>query len=116
MRSGRLRVGGHRKEFPQPSINQTCWLIVPLGFRLPAAVVTNRPVEAERVTARVLLVPAPTRSVVVLPGHLATVALETNRPLIADRFTLAISVTSEGDRTRRDAALSCNRYAQHANS
>ena len=67
---------------------------MPPGLRLPVAVVTNRPVEAERVTARVLPVPEPTRSVVVLPGQRAAVALLTKRPLDADLLTDLAMVTS----------------------
>lgn len=65
----------------------TRWEMVPLGLRLAAPELTNRPVEAERFTVVQLLVPGPTRSVTVLPGHLAVVALETNRPVRADLFT-----------------------------
>lgn len=69
--------------------------MVPPGLRRPVAGVTNRPLDAERVTARELLVPLPTRSVVVLPGQRATAALLTKRPLPAERFTdLAMVITS----------------------
>jgi hypothetical protein len=60
---------------------------VPPGLRFPVAVATKRPVAADRVTERELLVPDPTRSVVVLPGQRAAVALLTKRPLDADRLT-----------------------------
>ena len=52
------------------------------------APLTNLPVEAERLTDRLLPVPAPTRSVVVFPGHRTVVAFETNRPVLALRLTL----------------------------
>ena len=48
---------------------------MPLGLRLAVVFVTNLPVEAERATVRLLPVPELTLSVVVLPGHRATVAL-----------------------------------------
>lgn len=60
---------------------------MPPGFRLAVAWVTNRPLEAERATVRLLPVPEPTLSVVVLAGHRATVALDTNLPLEAERLT-----------------------------
>jgi hypothetical protein len=61
--------------------------MVPPGFRLAVAPVTNRPEDAERLTERLLLVPEPTRSVVVLPGQRAAAALVTKRPDEAERFT-----------------------------
>lgn len=73
---------------PQPSWSQTFWLMVPPGLRLAVAVVTNRPDEADRLTDRLLLVPGPTRSVVVLLGRRAAVALVTKRPDEAERFTV----------------------------
>lgn len=56
------------------------------------APLTNLPVVAERLTDRLFPVPAPTRSVVVLPGHRAVVAFETNRPVLALRLTLRAMV------------------------
>jgi hypothetical protein len=61
--------------------------MVPPGFRLAAALVTNLPDDAERFTERLLPVPEPTRSVVVLPGQRAAAALVTKRPDEAERFT-----------------------------
>ena len=49
--------------------------------------VTNCPLEADRCTVVLLLVPDPTRSVVVLLGHLAAAALLTKRPDEAERLT-----------------------------
>lgn len=68
---------------------------------------TNRPVVADRVTLRRLLVPAPTRSVVVLVGHRAAEAFDTNRPVLADLFTerRAIARTSFLKETRVSALL-----------
>lgn len=65
----------------------TCCVMVPLGSLLPRLSGTKRPVEAERVTVRLLPVPEPTRSVVVFPGHRAAAARETKRPLDALRLT-----------------------------
>lgn len=56
---------------------------MPPGLRLTVASVTNRPVEADLFTVRLLPLPDPTFSVVVFPGHRATVAFETNLPLPA---------------------------------
>lgn len=64
--------------------------MVPPGLRPAADWVTNWPLEADRWTVVEFLVPDPTRSVVVFPGHRATVAFETKRPLLADRFTDAM--------------------------
>lgn len=50
--------------------------------------VTNFPVDAERFTARALLVPVPTRSVVVLDGERFAVVLDTNFPVLALRLTV----------------------------
>ena len=61
--------------------------MVPSGLRRAAAAETKRPEAAERLTVVELLVPAPTRSVVVLPGHRATVAFETKRPDFDERET-----------------------------
>lgn len=70
--------------------------MVPPGLRRPVASVTKRPVDAERVTVRLLLVPAPMRSVVVLPGQRAAVALLTNRPVDAERLAdLAMGASQE---------------------
>jgi hypothetical protein len=66
-------------------------------LRFAVAPVTNRPELALRATARPLLVPEPTRSVVVLPGHRTTVARETNRPVLALRDTLLPAMTSSKD-------------------
>lgn len=60
---------------------------MPDGLRLAVAAVTKRPVVAERLTGRELLVPAPTRSVVVFLGDRAAVALETKRPVRELRLT-----------------------------
>ena len=60
---------------------------MPSGLPLAVLAVTNFPVDAERFTERALLVPLPTRSVVVLDGHLADVAFETNFPDFALRLT-----------------------------
>ena len=81
-------------------------MIVPPGLRRAVDGVTKRPVDAERATVRVLLVPRPTRSVVVLPGHRAVVALLTNRPVEAERLTdLAIGhLLVINDLPRRAAA------------
>ena len=57
------------------------------GCRAAVAAVTNRPLPALRFTARVLLVPRPTRSVVVVRGDRAAVRLLTNRPVPALRDT-----------------------------
>lgn len=67
--------------------HHTRWLIVPPGSPSARRSVTNRPVEAERRTVRMLLVPDPTRSVVVLLGQRAAAAFETNRPVRALRLT-----------------------------
>lgn len=70
--------------------------MVPPGLRFAAASVTKRPVDADRLTVRLLLVPLPTRSVVVFAGHLATVALLTKRPLPALRLTV-LAMRSSSD-------------------
>jgi hypothetical protein len=72
---------------PRSNGQTFCWTVPP-GLRFTVASVTNRPVEAERLTDRLFEVPVPTRSVVVFPGHRATVAFETNRPVLALRLTL----------------------------
>lgn len=70
--------------------------MVPPGFRFAVEDDTNRPEDAERDTDRLLPVPDPTRSVVVLPGQRATVDLLTNRPVFADLLTdLAMLSTSQ---------------------
>jgi hypothetical protein len=58
------------------------------GFAAAFFAVTNSPVAAERWTVLELLVPVPTRSVVVLLGQRAAAALLTKRPDAADRLTL----------------------------
>lgn len=63
-------------------------MIVPPGLFLAVRAVTNFPVDAERFTARALLVPFPTRSVVVLAGERLAVALDTNFPVLALRLTV----------------------------
>lgn len=59
--------------------------MVPPGSLLPREVGTKRPVAAERVTVRLLLVPDPTRSVVVLLGQRAAADFGTKRPEAALR-------------------------------
>jgi hypothetical protein len=51
---------------------------VPPGYRQAVLALTNRPVDAERATERVLRVVPPTRSVVVRPGCRRAVLLFTN--------------------------------------
>lgn len=68
--------------------DQIRWLIVPLGLGLAVDSVTNRAVDAERCTVVELLVPDPTRSVVVFPGQRSAAALETKRPVDAERRTV----------------------------
>lgn len=92
------RAAGWRREAPaRPRSDQTFWLIVPPGFSLPQRVVTKRPDVADRVTERLLEVPDPTLSlVVVVRGDRAAWALVTKRPLRALRLTerlLAITVS-----------------------
>lgn len=68
--------------------------MVPPGLRRTVASVTNRPVDAERLTLRLFPVPVPTRSVVVVRGDLAAVALVTKRPVRALRLTDRAMVSS----------------------
>lgn len=57
--------------------------MVPFGFSRPQRVVTKRPEVADRVTPRVLALPPPTRSVVVVFGDRFACPLVTNRPVRA---------------------------------
>lgn len=66
---------------------QTRWVMVPPGLRRAVAVVTNRPVRAERFTVRLLPVVPPMRSVTVRAGDLRVVARDMNRPVDALRET-----------------------------
>jgi hypothetical protein len=71
--------------------------MVDSGCLAAVEALTNLPVDALRWTARLLLVPRPTRSVVVRPGDRAAAVLDTNRPVLALRLTLrprAITGTS----------------------
>lgn len=68
--------------------------MVPPGFRRAVASVPNRPVEAERFTLLLLLVPEPTRSVVVVRGDRFAVDLVTKRPVRALRLTDRAMVSS----------------------
>ncbi|GLB69503.1 hypothetical protein AHIS1636_39480 [Arthrobacter mangrovi] len=62
--------------------------------------------EAERCTLRLFVVPEPTRSVVVVRGDLAAVALLTKRPVRALRLTdLAMVSSSEHSAEGREAIL-----------
>lgn len=74
--------------------DQIRWLIVPLGLGLAVDSVTNRAVDAERCTVVELLVPDPTRSVVVFPGQRSAAALEIKRPVDADRRTVPVGTPS----------------------
>ena len=76
--------------------DQTCWVIVPPGLRRAVALVTNRPVAADRFTLRLFPVPEPTRSVVVVRGDRAAVAFVTKRPVRALRLTDRAMVSSSG--------------------
>lgn len=67
---------------------------MPSGLRRAVAAVTKRPEDADRFTARLLLVPLPARSVVVFPGHRAAVEFETKRPDLAERLIDPILGTS----------------------
>jgi hypothetical protein len=59
--------------------------MVPSGLWAAVRALTKRPVRVERFTARLFLVPRPSRSVVVRPGCRATVAFDTNLPVEALR-------------------------------
>lgn len=86
--------------------DQTCWVMVPPGLRRTVASVTNRPVDAERLTLRLFPVPAPTRSVVVVRGDLAAVALVTKRPVRALRLTDRAMVSSSEHSSEGEGAHS----------
>ena len=86
--------------------DQTCWVMVPPGLRRTVASVTNRPVDAERLTLRLFPVPAPTRSVVVVRGDRAAVALVTKRPVRALRLTDRAMVSSSEHSSEGEGAHS----------
>jgi hypothetical protein len=64
-------------------VRQTCCCTLVDGWEAAPAFVMNRPVAALRLTVVLLDVPLPTRSVVVLLGHRAAAAFETNLPVLA---------------------------------
>lgn len=90
---------------PPPNTSHTCWVIVPPGLRRAVPSVTNRPVDAERDTAWLLLVPEPTRSVVVVRGDRVAAALVTKRPVRALRLTDLAMVSSWEPWTRGRVTL-----------
>jgi len=65
---------------------------VRLGCRFAVAEVTNRPVPAERLTVRPVLLPRPLLSCTERPGQRAAAALLMYLPVMADRFGICLSL------------------------